>query len=177
MPKYPLITFELVIGGGRGETLSKVPKDFDQRATPAEIALLIMEHGAPDASEGEIIQNPRWTGDLEIAERDLKQELGNKYGHQRVHALFPVTLPTICEYEDKREEWAAAAKRSGVILSDLVEDAQHEAAAVAPPEKSMIAQLRDTYKLMTGGQKNASPAWDEATLRQKIAEAALERAD
>lgn len=192
--KYPLIQGILTQNGGGGETTSQVPFVYDQRKTPAEIMLLLHVHNAAIGSDDEVLSNVKWTGDVEMAEDDLRRDLSNKYGAKLVQTMFPGSLPTTTHYPDARAEWKA--NHDGA--TKVIEEAKDEAAAVdqsapAPVAAAEPAQVhtdplegmdktavRDRYKELHPEGKNAPGFWDEEFLRystRKMIEAAKAEAD
>lgn len=178
MPVYPLIEFDLVLNGGAGERRSIVPMRGQERKTPAEVAVLLKVHKADLGAPEEVVQNAVWTGDVEMNENDLRQELRSRYGVDAntgmliADMLFPGPLPTVCEYPDKRAEWAAEQREKmmhAIGGPPAWLDVEEE---VPAPEasKKPLAVLREEYKATTG--KNWSPAWSEDQLRERL-EAAL----
>ena len=184
MPKYPLIQGILTQNGGGGENNSQVPFLYDQRKTPAEIMLLLQIHNAPLGADEEVISDAKWTGDIEMNEANLRQDLINRYGASIVQKMFPGALPTTTTYPDAREEWA----RNHAAATKVIEGAKDEAADVdqtaLPPnvgggsegqagnapisdplEGMDKAAVRDRYKELHPEGKNAPGFWDEDFLR------------
>lgn len=169
MATYPLIECEIVIGGGKGETSSIVPRtglpmietedgpmldEADRRLTPAEALILLNLHGWDgDTNEGAIIRDPMVTGEVNMREGDLRVKLYSRYGRELVDRLFPGPLPTTCDYP-----------------STLPERLPEAADPPASPEPiSEKKRLQIAYEMMSG--KKPFGGWNEAELRERIAKA------
>lgn len=180
MPKYPLIQGILTQNGGGGENSSQVPFVYDQRKTPAEILLLLHVHNAEIGADAEVISDAKWTGDVEMAENDLRADLSNRYGADVVQMMFPGSLPTTTHYPDGRKEWQERHNRAVSAGDQIIEDAKAEAADVDqnpqpadvmqeiadPLADKSKAELRDMYKELQG--KAAPGFYDEDYLRFQV---------
>lgn len=155
MPTYPLIEGILRLNGGAGDNTSEVPFLEQDRKTPAEVMILVRLHkgGTPEASEEEVLFGPKWTGDVEMDEDDLRGHLISLYGQYTVETLFPGPLPTTTHYPDCRDEWLARHGKAPKAAEG----------ATAPTE---VGKLRQEY--FRRFQKNASPSWGAEELRARL---------
>ncbi len=197
MSKYPLIQGILTQNGGGGENSSQVPFVYEQRKTPAEVMLLLHVHNAAIGSDDEVISDAKWTGEIEIAEADLRRDLSNKYGAKLVQTMFPGSLPTTTHYPDCREEWLAAHEAAQKVISGAQREAEDVDQAPkadtlpdpvlapvpdepqAPLEHMSFDEVKDLYKDLHPEGKAAPNFWDEDIIRFKAAkmQREAERAD
>lgn len=182
MAKYPLISCMFTANGGRGESGSRIPLDFADRKTPAELILLMKAHGAEPGEDETVISEAKWTGMIEISAAELRADLYNRYGKGAVDQMFPAGFPVTTEYPDEREAWAERNRVAEARVADerrktmaLMQEASEQAEALATvPEPNVEPAvdprnaLRAVYEGLAG--KKAFNGWTVDELTAKILE-------